>query len=52
VWNGVGGRTVAEAKERMTFREARAWAEYLRLSGYISDEDRELTLKEAMEEWS
>lgn len=26
--NGVGGRTVAEAKNCMSFQEAQAWAEY------------------------
>ncbi|MGE8411926.1 MAG: hypothetical protein ACN6QY_06115 [Pseudomonas sp.] len=27
--NGVGGRTIAEAKERMTYQEALAWGRYI-----------------------
>lgn len=29
VLNGVGGRTIAEAKERMTYQEALAWGRYI-----------------------
>jgi len=29
VLNGVGGRTIAEAKERMTYQEALAWGLYI-----------------------
>ncbi|MFJ3153746.1 hypothetical protein ACIPIX_06340 [Pseudomonas protegens] len=27
--NGVGGRTIVEAKERMTYQEALAWGRYI-----------------------
>ena len=31
--NGVGGRSVAEAKERITFDEAQAWSAYMQKRG-------------------
>ncbi|MDA8485167.1 hypothetical protein NNO07_19035 [Pseudomonas resinovorans] len=34
--NGVGGRTVAEARERMTYGEAQDWASYFRARGSIN----------------
>lgn len=33
--NGVGGRTVAEAKEYMTYAEALQWQEYLETRGTV-----------------
>ena len=33
--NGIGGRTVAEAKERMSYDEARAWEAYARKRGTL-----------------
>lgn len=33
--NGVGGRTVAEAKARMTFDEAQRWAAYRQKRGTL-----------------
>lgn len=33
--NGVGGRTVAEAKERMTYSEALLWSAYLKKRGTV-----------------
>ncbi len=33
---GVGGCTIAEAKERMSFEEAVAWSEYMRLRGSLN----------------
>ena len=33
--NGVGGRTVAEAKERMSYAEAQDWAEFIRKRGSL-----------------
>lgn len=33
--NGVGGRTVAEAKERMTYSEALLWSAYIRKRGTV-----------------
>ena len=32
---GVGGRTVAEAKERLSFDEARAWSAYMERRGSL-----------------
>ncbi len=29
VLNGIGGRTIVEAKERMTYHEALAWGRYI-----------------------
>lgn len=34
--NGVGGRTVAEAKERLSYVEANQWAAYLNQRGSIN----------------
>lgn len=34
--NGVGGRTVAEAKERLSYAEALDWSEYLRKRGSLN----------------
>jgi hypothetical protein len=35
VLNGVGGRTVAEAKERLSYAEALAWQSYMRKRGSL-----------------
>jgi hypothetical protein len=35
VLNGVGGRTVAEAKERLSYAEYLDWCEYIRLRGSL-----------------
>lgn len=34
--NGVGGRTVAEAQERMSYAEAQDWVAYIRRRGSIN----------------
>lgn len=34
--NGIGGATVAEAKERMTYREAMMWSDYIRKRGTLN----------------
>ena len=34
--NGVGGRTVEEAKERISYAEAVDWAEYMRKRGSLN----------------
>ncbi|EWS53024.1 hypothetical protein [Methylibium sp. T29] len=34
--HGVGGRTVEEAKDRMSYQEAMAWAEYIRRRGSLN----------------
>lgn len=36
VLNGIGGRTIAEAKERMSFSEAQSWAAYINRRGPIN----------------
>jgi hypothetical protein len=36
VLNGIGGRTIAEAKERMSYAEAQDWAEYIERRGSIN----------------
>lgn len=33
--HGIGGRTIAEAKERLTYREALDWIAYLRKRGTL-----------------
>jgi len=35
VLNGVGGRTIEEAKERLSYAEALDWAEYMRKRGTL-----------------
>jgi hypothetical protein len=35
VLNGVGGRTVEEAKRRMTYAEARQWSAYMQRRGSL-----------------
>jgi len=35
VLNGIGGCTIEEAKERLTFAEAQSWAAYLRKRGSL-----------------
>jgi hypothetical protein len=35
VLNGVGGTTIAEAKERMSYAEALAWSQYVRKYGSL-----------------
>lgn len=34
--HGIGGRTIAEAKERMTYDEVLAWSEYIRMRGSLN----------------
>lgn len=34
--HGIGGRTIAEAKERMTYDELLSWSEYIRLRGSLN----------------
>ena len=34
--NGIGGRTIAEAKERMTYAEALDWMAYIRKRGSLN----------------
>lgn len=34
--NGVGGRTIAEAKENMTHKEALQWADYISKTGSLN----------------
>jgi hypothetical protein len=36
VLNGIGGRTIAEAKERMSYREALEWGSYIRKHGSLN----------------
>jgi len=36
VLNGVGGRTVEEAKETLSFAEAQAWSAYMRKRGSLN----------------
>jgi hypothetical protein len=36
VLNGVGGRTIAEAKLRMTYVEAQQWFQYIRQNGPLN----------------
>ena len=36
VLHGIGGRTIAEAKQRMSHREARQWFEYIRRRGSLN----------------
>lgn len=38
--NGIGGRTVAEAKESMTYEEAQAWQQYMHKHGRLSIHER------------
>lgn len=38
--NGIGGRTVAEAKESMTYEEAAAWQQYMHKHGRLSIHER------------
>ncbi|MGY2429620.1 hypothetical protein [Pseudomonas tolaasii] len=38
--NGVGGRTIAEAKRNMTMVEARQWADYIRRHGGLNVAER------------
>lgn len=33
--NGIGGQTVAEAKERMTYREALMWSDFIKKRGSL-----------------
>ncbi|KAF0804933.1 phage protein [Alcanivorax xiamenensis] len=35
VLHGVGGRTIAEAKERLTYEEARSWFAYIQKRGSL-----------------
>lgn len=82
---GVGGRTIAEAKQVLSYREVQQWMAYIRKRGtvamqrrmewplgvvamylnrlgggkaemadfmpYASEEDKEISLAEAMERW-
>lgn len=34
--NGIGGATVSEAKERMTYKEAMMWSDYIRKRGSLN----------------
>lgn len=34
--NGIGGKTIAEAKENMTYREALEWAQYRKQTGPLN----------------
>lgn len=34
--NGIGGKTIAEAKNNLTIQEAREWAEYVRVNGSLN----------------
>ena len=36
VLHGIGGRTIAEAKRRMSYKEARQWFEYIRKRGSLN----------------
>lgn len=36
VLNGIGGRTIAEAQERMTYAEAYSWYLYIRKHGSLN----------------
>jgi hypothetical protein len=38
--NGIGGRTIAEAKQNMTYTEARHWAQYMRRRGGLNIAER------------
>jgi len=40
VLNGVGGRTIAEAKSTLTLVEARQWAKYIRRHGGLNIAER------------
>jgi len=35
VLNGIGGRTISEAKERLSYAEARDWAQYIQRHGSL-----------------
>jgi hypothetical protein len=38
--NGIGGRTIAEAKQNMSFSEAQHWADYVRRHGGLNIAER------------
>lgn len=38
--NGVGGRTIAEAKQNLSLVEARHWAQYMRRHGGLNTAER------------